>query len=214
MTRIGIMQRLRGETRDCHVQLETRLGLPAAISTRSEYRDLLARFFGFYLPVEERLTTLLCGEHERREILSGLDYGARRKTDLLRRDLQALGMGDTELATLPQCDKLPALDTLSHALGCLYVLEGSTLGGQLLARFFADTLSIDASNGGAFFCSYGSEIGARWRAFGAVLTSWADVTQDGEPVTTNSVKQKQGEVIVHAARETFHSMETWLCSGG
>ena len=49
------------------------------------------------------------------------------------------------------------------AVGCLYVLEGSTLGGQIILRRAAERLGIDADTGAGFFHGYGAQTGAMWR---------------------------------------------------
>ena len=212
---MGIMQRLREETRDCHDRLETRLGLPASVSFLPEYRALLIRFYGFYVPIEMRLAFWLDNENMTDAVLSSLDYPVRRKTSLLQQDLQALGLTEAERAALPRCETLPRLDTLPRALGCLYVLEGSTLGGQLLARSFAAALGIEATNGGAFFHSYGLEIGARWRAFGQCLTAWDNAQhRDAQNAFASDDRNRSAqEAMISTARETFRTLEAWLCSG-
>jgi heme oxygenase len=48
-------------------------------------------------------------------------------------DLQALGCTPS-LERLPMCAQLPVIDSSAACLGVLYVLEGATLGGQILRR--------------------------------------------------------------------------------
>ena len=58
-------------------------------------------------------------------------------------------------------------DSTHTCLGALYVLEGATLGGQVLRREMAQRLGVNADNGGAFLDVYGAETGRRWRYPGA-----------------------------------------------
>jgi heme oxygenase len=53
---------------------------------------------------------------------------------------------------------------LNFAVGCLYVLEGATLGGQFISRHLA-TLGIGPANGGLFFHGYGAKTGEMWKSF-------------------------------------------------
>ena len=46
-----------------------------------------------------------------------------------------------------------------------YVLEGSTLGSQLLAAHFERLLAVRPHEGGTFFSGYGAATGSMWRAF-------------------------------------------------
>ena len=64
------------------------------------------------------------------------------------------------------------------AFGSMYVLEGSALGGQVIARAARDSLDIHAHNGGAYFNGFGPATAARWRSFLALL----DAEVGSEPV--------------------------------
>ncbi len=87
----------------------------------------------------------------------------------LRHDLDILGPWQA----LPA----PVL-RLENALGGLYVIEGAALGGQVIARHLKATHRLDATNGASFFASGGDPVGARWKAFRALL----DATDDYEAV--------------------------------
>jgi len=62
------------------------------------------------------------------------DYVERLKTPRLEQDLIALDATVDELAKNPRCGELPELAAISQALGCLYVIEGATLGGRTITR--------------------------------------------------------------------------------
>lgn len=83
---------------------------------------------------------------------------------LVRADLAALGVAE-------RCEtpvKLPALPSVAAAFGSLYVLEGSALGGQVIARELARH-GIGPQAGGSYFAGAGPATGARWRAFRVLL---------------------------------------------
>lgn len=187
-----ILQRLREETQESHKRLESRLDLLERALALDGYRDLLGRFYGFYVPVETQLDRLC------QNTLPDLQFPQRRKIHWLIQDLKALGWTGRQVEALPLCGVLPTLALFPQALGCLYVLEGSTLGGQIISRHLHSVHGIDAETGAAFFRSYGSHVGAMWRAFGAAITSY-------------EAGQEEETMIIRAACETFATLETWLC---
>lgn len=182
-----IMTRLRVETRREHdsiekSQLMARLFLHDY--TLAEYRDLLARLYGFYRAIEPMIFT-------------GNKFSDRTKTVLLVRDLEALGLNGTEIRNLPVTTSLPSLNSFSRRMGALYVLEGSTLGAQLISRqllkHFRDTIA-DAIH---FYTCYGDRVGAMWHEFRQFMSS----NFDGSSST---------QEVIAAARNTFSSIQLWL----
>ena len=187
-----ILQALREQTRAYHDNLERKLDIFDRCRSLSDYRLLLERFYGLYLPLEARL------DARSDWALLGLDFARRRKAPLLRRDLQVLEAAPDDL---PLCPDLPPLDSAAQALGCLYVLEGATLGGQIIARHLHAAFGIDADSGGAFFRSYGAAVGSQWRAFGDAVTRYA------------AGENAQQAVIVRSACDTFAAFDRWLERG-
>ena len=183
-----ILQRLREETAQQHAALEAQLPLLDASLTRDVYRHLLGRFWGYYAPLE----ACMLGVLQRRA--PDFDYAVRLKTPLLERDLEALGVA---AGSLPRCASLPALADLPQLLGCLYVIEGSTLGGRLITQRLSGHLALRADSGGAFFSGYGAATPARWREFGAFLT-------------TTALPLGRDEIIVAGANDTFRTFAAWL----
>lgn len=186
-----ILKRLRHETSEGHAALEQRLPFVDPKLSREGYREILEGFYGYYLPLEMRLI----GSPVRAEI--GFDFEERRKVPRLEKDLVALGGMRGELVRLPQCAELPELVTIPQVLGCLYVIEGATLGGQIITRHLQANLGITPETGGAFFAGYGGETGARWQAFGAMITAVAERV-GGE------------DEIIASANRTFETLELWL----
>lgn len=125
-----------------------------------------------------------------------------RKLPLLTRDLITLGSTPAEIQRLAICLSLPPLDSRAGALGCLYVLEGATLGGQIISRHLSEIQNLSPERGAAFFYGYGAETGHMWKSFRALLTR--DV-ESGEC---------DPEEVIAAAAETFHRYENWVCAEG
>ena len=68
---------------------------------------------------------------------------------------------------LPPSYPHPEPGSRSEALGMMYVLEGSTLGGRIILRELAKR-GLDVSELG-YLDPYGVDTGRRWRAFVSVL---------------------------------------------
>lgn len=185
------LKRLHDETSARHAALERRLPLLEPQLSRKSYRCLVNKFHGYYAPLEERMLALPWW----REI--NFDYVERLKTPRLEQDLIALGATVDELAKNPRCGELPELATISQALGCLYVIEGATLGGRTITRHLQASLGLTPETGGAFFAGYGAETGPRWQAFGTMLSALAE-RRSGE------------DEIVSSANQTFETMGRWL----
>jgi heme oxygenase len=187
-----VLLRLKHETAPQHEAIERALDLMSDRMTVEDYRHRLERLYGYYLPLEQRLFTLDGWP-------AALDLAARRKTPSLEADLRVLGVRSPE--ALPRCEDLPDLPGLPQAFGCLYVMEGATLGGQIITRHIQRVLGIGPENGGRFFHSYGDDVGARWKAFRAALAAYA---------TSPSVEDE----VVRAAAETFEKLHAWYTAGG
>lgn len=185
----GIAQRLKEQTRAHHQRLEQKLGWLRPGFSRSDYAGMIELLWGYYAPLENHWAALP-------DLALALpDIDRRRKTPLLEGDLSVLGLDRQAIARLPQCTRLPRCDSIAEALGCLYVLEGSTLGGQVIARHLHRTLGLHKANGAAFLLCYGAAAEPMWAAFRERLES------SGEDEAAQ----------VTSACETFLTLEQWLC---
>ncbi|MEI8018804.1 MAG: biliverdin-producing heme oxygenase [Schlesneria sp.] len=186
-----IMKRLKEETRSSHEATEKQLNLFSRMSTDQQYARLLGRFWGFYVPIESTI-----GQVAGVDKLP-LNLSARQKKPLLQSDLTFLDWNEPTIQALPLCVDLPTLDSVPQALGCLYVLEGSTLGGQFISRDLQSRLGITPEKGGRFFASYGPAVGSMWKAF-------------GDTVTAYSTSPEIEDAIVDSAIETFAAFGRWF----
>lgn len=182
--------RLREETRADHERVERVVPVMRDDLDVAAYRQLLSRFYGYHAPVEARLETL--APH----LPAGLDWVVRRKCPALRRDLLALGLDESNLERLPRCRAIPDLSRPARALGCLYVLEGASLGGQVICRHL-ERLAPEITRNRRFFCGYGEQTGVMWHAFRRALLR-------GVPTLA-----EQDEAI-DAAHETFRTFAVWM----
>ena len=162
--------------------------------TRHAYHDLLRLFYGYYRPLEQRL---LEAGHWRE---MGLDFPQRLKVPALEKDLAKLGDSEAAMAAIPRCGILPAVGSLAESMGCFYVLEGATLGGQIISKHLLENLRLTPECGCAFFSGYAAETGPRWKAFGEVFTAAA--------------KPGEEDAIIASANRTFSTLADWLFGEG
>jgi heme oxygenase (biliverdin-IX-beta and delta-forming) len=182
---------LRSATWPSHQRLEKRLDVKARFTRLHAYRAHLERMWGFCAAVEHPLRT---------ESFGGLlpDYESRRKLPLLTEDLLALGAGADFVASLPRCAAWLDSPDPAAAFGCVYVLEGATLGGRTLLPLVESRLGLTSGHGAAFLSSYGDEVTGMWRGFGHALDAWCCTAQ----------RQSSAE---QAAVATFDALDGWLC---
>jgi heme oxygenase len=174
--------RLRRETADLHRRVEAALGLPGSIRDRNDYVMLLHRLHGFHTAVEDRLASATWKDRWG-EI--GVDLKRHRRAHLLERDLDALQAEpldasplDVEIADFPS------------ALGCLYVVEGSSLGGRVIGPAIRSAIG-DVPVG--FFEGDDRDHPSPWRTLKTALTRFGEVGDAG--------------AVVRGARATFHAFE-------
>lgn len=146
---IPTLARLRLATGEIHGRLERNLDAIERFADPQSRAELAARFAALHMPAGAALARKL-------EAVAGLD--------LATRDRNHLFAAAKDRQPLPE---FPEPRSTAEALGMLYVLEGSTLGGRLILRALRER-GVDVS-GLAFLDPYGAETGARWRSFLAIL---------------------------------------------
>lgn len=186
-----IMASLKRHTADAHKQVESLMPFFTEELSVETYTATLRAFLGFFEPVERKLAVIPAWE------TVPIDLATRRRAHLLRADMRALGMPESEISATPECRDLPATGNCAAGLGCLYVLEGSTLGGQLIAREMERRFGLDRHSGASFFSSHGKDVGAMWKEFCRAVRSYVN-TPDRRAAAVN------------AATQTFHSFESWM----
>ncbi len=185
-----VLQNLRAETAPLHIALEERLPFFSPVLDHDHYQRLLQGYYGFYQPLERRLL-------DSHQVPPDFLLTERLKTATLYSDLLALGLTERKIAELPLCQSLPVIDSPEACLGVLYVLEGATLGGQVLRREIAARLDLNAASGAAFLDVYGDATGRRWREFIDYLATFP---------LDDAARQS----VVSAAQTTFACFESWL----
>ncbi|KLU54359.1 heme oxygenase [Paenibacillus sp. VT-400] len=194
MTATTIMERLKSETAHYHRQVEQNPYAKAIMNqtvTIEEYRTYLEKFYGFLKPLEDQAVLLPFWES------TELDIEIRGKAVLLEKDLRNLGASEEEISQLPLCEELPDISTPARLFGYLYVIEGSTNGGQIMTKRLSQFLPIEADRGLEYFNAYGSETRTRWSEFTGLLQRSISNPEDHDN-------------MVHSASETFRLLDQWI----
>ncbi len=185
-----ILQRLRAETSRNHAAIESLMPVLDPNMSLVIYCRLLTRFWGYYAPLEELLRAEIEIYWPDQEYICS----ERAKVPRLEKDLRALGNDST---LLERCTRLPELKTPAQVLGCLYVVEGATLGGQIISKHLQANLGMGPETGAAFFHGYGTNTGQQWKSF-------------REFITSNAEPMSQNDEIVLSANDTFQTLSEWL----
>lgn len=192
----GVRQQLRDATAAVHEALHHHPGFVSLLERRitlAEYRALLARLYGFHLPLERGLRTAS------RRILGEFNVHALERSPALRADLQSLGMSDGEIDALPLFDDLRPVRSHAELMGRLYVVEGSALGGRVLASRLDGLLGPDGTEARQFFTGRAAPDPLPWSAFCKLL--------EGQGVPSRI------DEVIESAETTFRGMAHWLIEG-
>jgi len=182
---MSVAKLLKEETLFEHQQAESVL-IPQLekISSKNQYCSLLKRFYGFYKPLQERSLQLLDPE-----VLP--DRNTRNTSALILKDLKHLGCG---IENIPLSVTLPDIRSEAEAMGALYVIEGSSLGGKIIRRMLLSNSSLNIDEESVnFFNGYGDETGPKWLGFLKALETQTD-----------------SEAVLHSAKKSFRVFTEWI----
>nr|GFC70870.1 hypothetical protein [Tanacetum cinerariifolium] len=145
--------------------------------------------YGFLTPYEARLRQQNLGPE--------WETDTRQRAHLILDDLQLTA---SQVAT---CPDMPPLGTWPQLLGAMYVVEGSTLGGQVIARQLAKS-NIPMRS---YFSGYAERTGPLWKVFCQLLT------QEATPENEAEIVQQRPRAAA-AARPAGRSARTMACPHG
>jgi heme oxygenase (biliverdin-IX-beta and delta-forming) len=182
-----VLHLLRTATAAEHEDVERTLDLLDPDLDRPRLTGVLTRMHGFWRAAEAGLDGWAVRHPADAETVS---WGARRRTGLFAADLRTLGAPPA--AAEPEL--VPVADT-DAALGRLYVLEGSTLGGTFIDRHLTGLPGLAGVRLRAF-SPYGARTGAMWHAFRRVARD--RVARGGD-----------ADVMLASATGTFRALADW-----
>jgi len=166
--------RLRNQTMESHKALE-KLPVSASILssqvTRESYGHYLSLMHDVVADTEKNIFPIL------QTVVPDLE--SRGKRISIEADLHYLGFekdsfravfGGSEIFSEP------------FALGILYVIEGSSLGGRFIFNHVSNAIGVDENNGAAYFAGYGNKTGQLWKHFLQILTSYEAQNYAGDEI--------------------------------
>ncbi len=126
------------------------------------------------------------------------DIESRRKISGMNSDLEAL---KEHLPAHPYKPFSPLNTPISEAtaLGYLYVIEGSTLGGRVILKQLENTPALQSTKAIHFFSGYGTNTGPMWKSFLSNFSSYA-------------VQSNQESQIIEGANHAFQSIHDYFLS--
>ncbi len=186
-------QRLKQQTRQTHDMVERAAApLLAPDLTLGSYRNFLSRMIDF-ISLHEDFINESC---QKDPWISLLDYHSRQKLPYLLRDYHQLDPycldKRADLSKLNRLEAVP-LKTTAQRLGFLYVIEGSTLGGLIIAKKLERLLQLSNIGGIHYFNIYGYKTRPNWDQFLEVLNTYCDKNPN------------EYEAVLESALQTFTS---------
>ncbi|KAA0989902.1 biliverdin-producing heme oxygenase [Dyadobacter aurulentus] len=190
MAQESFIKTLRKETAESHQNLEDNPLSKALLDpdvTLADYQAYLSKLYG---------VTVVCEKQVFPELASVLpDLSERYKAHLIEKDLLATGLTDAQIQALPVHHF--HFSRRSEAIGIMYVLEGSTLGGKIIYKHIHEKLGFTPESGAAYFWGYGTQTGTLWKSFVSILTQFAAENND-DPL------------VIESAKKTFTEINKWL----
>jgi heme oxygenase (biliverdin-IX-beta and delta-forming) len=187
-------QKLRSATTACHKALEANPVAKVLMSptvTLGAVDHYLKGMYGVVKGFEQSVFPML--ENSLPQV------NERRKTKLLEANLSISIEEIDRLPCIPAIMFTTQYDTLLKAWGGMYVLEGSTLGGQIISNHLQRVLGEKMVSRTSYFIPYGSQTGSMWKSFLQYFSEAATAGGDEEE-------------IIDSAVQTFSLIDNWLTS--
>lgn len=179
---LGPVEQLRMHSLPAHRALEctnVARSLMSPALNRAQYINLLKIWYSVWEPLEQQLT-----DHQPAQLTP--EFLPSRRAQKIRHDLQQLG----DSGQAPTTVTLPSSLKRSESwFGIAYVLKGSTLGAQVIARQLKLNLNIDAQNGASFFVpeTIGTDTSAPWPRW----ITWLDRQLDDPTRLDHTIEASQ-----------------------
>ena len=158
-SRQPVVALLRAATEELHDRMHAH-PLIVGLLTRPSleyYQAVLEAFLRFYRPAEP----LLIECSHRFGVVE--QYSTPVRTRALLADLTSLGCKHNRRGALTDCQVLPELASIGALAGCLYVIKGSALGGDVILRQLTGSLVVKPYR--RFFAVGCGNMKQTWRTF-------------------------------------------------
>ncbi|RZJ51561.1 MAG: hypothetical protein EOO19_00235 [Chryseobacterium sp.] len=154
---------LKTQTADSHKKLE-RLPVSASILSPDmkieDYIHYLSLMHDVHESTENVIFPLLIDTID--------DLEQRKKKQLIEQDLKFLDYNKTISTNVFQVTD----SSIAFALGILYVIEGSTLGGRFILKNVSTNPKLSGDHGISYFNGYGDKTGSYWKNFLNMLSEY------------------------------------------
>lgn len=179
---------LKETTKIIHQLLEKKLVVQLkSVGDKEDYIKVLHLFYSFFAALE-----VLVSKHLDLYFLP--DYAQRRKTKALANDLKFFGI--IPLPALADKIFLPEIKNHLQALGVLYVMEGSTLGGKIISKMMSRQSGISGMYGLSFFNGYEDQTERMWLTFKQAIDQ--------------HIIQDEKAIVIQSANDTFIKFSNWF----
>ena len=132
------------------------------------YKEILATNYIIHNALEEILHGSLS-----RSLAEGLDLNSRNKLPALKADLQEMKIPES----FANSDTSLAISSDAWILGALYVMEGATLGGNMIVRKLKTNSNLEKLHlKFNYYQVYGAELIPKWKRFVEVLNKQPEST--------------------------------------
>jgi Heme oxygenase len=180
-----LFSQLRTATAAFHRRLDAAIDVCGDGLTLEQYRSLLVRFYGIFAMLEPRLTAVRGLD----ALDLNLDLARCNRTAWLAEDLDALDVRlPDRILDIASGPYRHLVTGVPEALGCLYVIEGAGLGGQVIVPCVRRQLGLTAVHGCRFFAGHGAATGERWRRLRAEADNYARRTQTHALIVQSAVE--------------------------
>lgn len=189
---VNVLRALRTQTANSHHRVEASLNFTDAAMTLAQLQSGVGVLATFWTDAERGLDAWAEAfpQHAR-----ALEWSRRRRAATFEDDVRSLGGVRAAARIGPH---LPPVTGVAQALGRLYVLEGSSLGGQLINAAFAGREAGDPLAGVRLrgLDPYGEANSSMWQSFRRYLMDWVDAGGDAAAVV-------EAGVVTFEALEAF-----------
>ena len=179
------IQNLRAATADSHKQLELNnlsLALLSDNVTAGIYCNYLIQLYPFVNGFEEIIYPQLPYHF--------LNLSQRKKVHFINEDLNIYDISSKNCKTLEESFFKDTYPDIFSAAGGLYVLEGSTLGGQIIVKHLQKKLAPGFFKS-AYFSAYQHKTGSMWKEFLQQLISLPKSDIEEQQIITGATKTFQ-----------------------
>lgn len=175
---VDFLDKLKNQTASAHKKLES---LPVSASILSpnmkisDYCHYLSLMYDVHKSTQEIVFPLL------KNHISDLEE--RAKTPLITDDLSFLNCAKSDTFSVFKNQDV----SVPFALGILYVIEGSTLGGRFILKNIETIPGLDQQKGVSYFTGYGNKTGSYWKTFLNELTIYETENECGDEIIEGAV---------------------------